>query len=1082
MKLLYSFSGNGILGSKINFIIVQGGTIMVHVSDEIRNLPAYGSPQAEEMPMFAENRVHQRSSGNPYPNRVVLETDRRLPQENPFRIITLENEYLRLELMPELGGRIYSAFDKRTGYDFFYKQHVIKPALIGMLGSWISGGVEFNWPCHHRPSTFMQTDVSVERHPDGAVTVWMSEHEPLDRMKGMVGIHLAPGEARFDTRMKVYNRTPDRHSFLWWENAAVPVHPKYRLVFPPDVKYVQFHYRKNVTTYPVASGVYNGIRMGSGTDISLHGNTRQPTSYFCGKTRYGFFGGYDEEKNCGVIHVADRHVSAGKKMFTWAYNQLSESWERALTDTDGAYAELMAGSYSWNQPDFAWLAAYESREFSQMWYPVGNIGTPLIACRELAVSVHDGALHLAATAPIRDAMLIANGKPIPLAMTPDEPMHVPFSEEISTLELKDRDGACLLQYQQPEPEREPLPATIPDNPTLDQLKSAEECYRIGVHCEQYRDPAARPEGYYAEALRRDPDHPTALTAMARILLSQQKPEKALETAEHAWHVLTVRNFHPESGELQYTLGRIHEALGQDEDALEWYLQAAWASDARSRAMTRAAMIAGRQGRASSMIEYAEKALEYQVHNETATLLHAIGCRKMGREKEAEQILSGLLAFDPLNATGRALQLGATDAFFATLLSDPAQTVLDCCEELADAGETGLAADLLSSLPEKTIMTAYVLAMLKGTAATPSETAKLPIGAAYPSRPIEYRALRQALAQNPKDARAHELLGCLLYGLGNHKEGETCFARAAELAPEAMYLRNLSVALFRDPGKRDRVLPLLDEALLKKPHDPQLVFEKAHVMHRTGTDPNAIVAFLEGEPAEREDIRIEFARALNLSGRYEDALHLLSAHRFTPCEGGEHAVAEQYMFAHYALGRRLLSAGDPEAALDHFRAAQTLPQNLGAGLWNEVLLVPHRYFEARCLQEMNLNTEVEELLRWLLSIKQDYFTDMHLPELPCWQAAAMKQMGRDAEARELLSAHARAQDRAERARDAGYRRTTPFFLSYMEDAATLRRSLCAWQRAMIAWAGGDETGAAQWAGRSLEGEPANLYARLMARGN
>ena len=105
--------------------------------------------------------------------------------------------------------------------------------------------------------------------------------------------------------------------------------------------------------------------------------------------------------------------------------------------------------------------------------------------------------------------------------------------------------------------------------------------------------------------------------------------------------------------------------------------------------------------------------------------------------------------------------------------------------------------------------------------------------------------------------------------------------------------------------------------------------------------------------------------------------------------------------------------------------------------------------------------------------------MHLPELPCWQAKALFLKGREPEARELLAAHERAQDEAERARDAGYRKTTPFFISYMEDAAKQRRSLCAWQLAMIRWAAGDPKGAAEWARKSLEGEPDNLYARLTA---
>ena len=175
----------------------------VTVTDGSLVLPTYPEPPAEVLPMFAENRVHQRTSGNPYPNPVVLQVCREKKVEKSYRCITLENEYLKLEILPELGGRIYSALDKTTGYDFFYKQHVIKPALIGCLGSWISGGLEFNWPFHHRASTFMPVDVFVERTASQGVVVWLSEHDPIDRMKGMVGICLEPGQAIFETRMRL---------------------------------------------------------------------------------------------------------------------------------------------------------------------------------------------------------------------------------------------------------------------------------------------------------------------------------------------------------------------------------------------------------------------------------------------------------------------------------------------------------------------------------------------------------------------------------------------------------------------------------------------------------------------------------------------------------------------------------------------------------------------------------------------------------------------------------------------------------------------------------------------------------------
>ncbi len=1054
----------------------------VTVRDEVRMMLSYASPEAEDWPMFAENRVHQRSSGNPYPNRVVMRVDRGTPVERPFRVITLENEYLRIELMPQLGGRIFSACDKRTGYDFFYRQHVIKPALIGMLGSWVSGGCEFNWPCHHRPGTFMPVNVSVEEEADGAVTVWMGDHEPLDRMMGMVGVRLAPGEARFDTRMRVYNRTPSRHSFLWWENAAVPVNEQYRLVFPPDVHYVQFHYRKSVTSYPVASGVYNGIRLGDGTDISFHRNTRRPTSYFCADTDYDFFGGYDEGRRCGVIHVADPTVSVGKKMFTWAYSQLSQSWETALTDTDGPYAELMAGSYSMNQPDFAWLMPYESKTFSQMWYPVGGIGLPLCACREAAVAVHDSRVWLQLTVRLEDAEIIIGQAPaVRFSAGPDGEISFPAEGEVRTLILRDAKGRTLLDYHRPEENAAyPMPDTIPDNPTLDALHSAAEATLMGVHAEQYRDPAIRPSAYWREALRRDPEYAPALIRLAEYELDHLRPQPALTLARRAWKALTARNFHPESGECQYLMGRILEALGEDREAAGWYTQAAWAQDARARALTRAAQLAGRSGDWDRMADLAAAALGEHAGNETARLLRAIALRHLRPGTERGE-LDALIALDPLNMTALALRDGVSDRLYAAMGADACQAALDIAEDLHQAGETALAAEVLEKLPRPCAQTEYVRAFLLGDDAPLAAAAVLDCGIAYPSRYLEYQALRHAVSRTPGDAQARYLLGCLLYARENAEAAAEVWEQAIRLAPEdSRAYRCLAVAYYSHLHRRQEALPLLDRALALRPGDSQLVWEKALVMTRLGRPAAEIAAFLEGERPDREDIVIELCRAYNRMGAWDRALALLTRTRFTPCEGGEHAVAEQYMFACHAQGRRAMADGRDDEALARFRQAQRLPDSLGAGLWNDVLLVPHRYYEGVCLNRLGRREEAEEAFRWILSFQQDYFTDMHLPELPCWQALAHRQLDEPAPAQALIAAHLRRQDIAETRVDAGYYRTTPFFICYMEDPAAQRRAAVLWQRAMADFAAGAPTAPAL-AQEALALDPANLYAGLLAQG-
>ena len=113
----------------------------------------YEAGDPSPYPMYLDHRVYQGSSGKVYPIPFTehVADD---PIVRTWQAVHLENEYLRVMVMPELGGRIHIGYDKTTGYDFFYRNNVIKPALVGLAGPWISGGVEFNWPQHHRPATY----------------------------------------------------------------------------------------------------------------------------------------------------------------------------------------------------------------------------------------------------------------------------------------------------------------------------------------------------------------------------------------------------------------------------------------------------------------------------------------------------------------------------------------------------------------------------------------------------------------------------------------------------------------------------------------------------------------------------------------------------------------------------------------------------------------------------------------------------------------------------------------------------------------------------------------------------------------
>ena len=221
-------------------------------------IPTYEVGVPEKNPMFLEKRVYQGSTGVVYPYPVIEKIEDK-PHDKKYNALWLENKYIKIMVLPELGGRVQMAYDKIKQRHFIYYNNVIKPALVGLAGPWISGGIEFNWPQHHRPSTFMPVDYTIERLEDGGATVWVSERERMFHQRGAAGFTLRPDRAVLEIRGRVYNPTPIPQTFLWWANPAVAVNDHYQSVFPADVNAVYDHGKRDVSTFPIATGTYYKI-------------------------------------------------------------------------------------------------------------------------------------------------------------------------------------------------------------------------------------------------------------------------------------------------------------------------------------------------------------------------------------------------------------------------------------------------------------------------------------------------------------------------------------------------------------------------------------------------------------------------------------------------------------------------------------------------------------------------------------------------------------------------------------------------------------------------------------------------------
>ena len=1014
----------------------------------------YPEAPAEELPMFAENRVHQRTSGNPFPNKVVVEAQREVKIEKEYTVIRLSNEYIELAILPELGGKIWYAKDLKNGYEFIYKNNVVKPALIGVLGSWTSGGMEFNWPFHHRASTFMPVNYEIERG-DGYVTVWLAEHDPIDRMKGMVGVTLKEGECMFETKVKLDNLTDLRKSFLWWENTAVPVNKQYEIFFPEDVNYVRFHYKRSVTTYPVANndrfGAYNGIYYGGDTDISKHKNTLRATSYFSADSEYDYFGGYDHGKRGGIVHIADHHISPGKKMFTWAYSQLAKTWENALTDSDGQYAELMAGCYSDNQPDFSWLAPNETKKFSQKWYPIHGAGTPAFANDNFAL-FNGEKLLLQAVREYKNAKIkICRG-----GKTEENTADIACYEIFEAGEKLSRGdeitvvsscGETILNYVYGKKFEREIPLPRKEYPYYKNIKSAQELYKLGLHAEQYRSPEYRAEVCYEEALKRDDKHVPSMVSLAEIYYKKYLFDKALNIINRAEKIACEYNTRLESGRLYYLKGLILSAMGDKNQAYDYYYKAYFASDYKNVSLLKLTLADISKNDLRAAEAHAGECVGTNAFSCVARAYSAYICALCGNKEKAITKLNKAINEDKLNLYALAFKAILSDdykAFCEKITTDISQNLMDICEKMFEAGLNGEIEKLILGVKKYRELAAMPLYLLDFVS-DKNFTEHSKEGIAFPSRIYEAEILKAACEKNPSDFSARYYMGALYCGKENFENGLKYFKQADEIKADYRVKRCLAVAYYSHFKNLNAAKKYLREAIeISSPNEKQLTFEYAYFLAKTGAPASKIITFLKSRNLNRDELIVELARAYNHANLPDEALKILLERKFVACEGGEHYIADQYMYAYYLKGKTAYEKGDYAAAVKLLEKALTLPQSLGSGLWCDVKKTPHLYFIAKCYNKLGEKAKEQETYKQFDFYKLDYFTNMYLYTYRYYLAQAYKNAGRKADGEKLIREGIESDLSEINKKSMGYFSTTPFFISYIDDNVSARKTYYAYR--------------------------------------
>lgn len=926
-------------------------------------IPTYKIGNPEVDPIFFTGRVYQGAEGYiyPYPLYDVL-TEEKIDKE--YEILRLDNQYVNIGVLPEIGGRILQATDLTNNYHFFYTQTGIKPALIGMLGAWLSGGVEWNIPDHHRASSYMPVDWKLEENKDGSKTAWVGETELRHRLKWSVGITVHPNRSWVEARVKVVNPTPMIQSMLYWANVSVHCNEEYQVVFPPDVQAGTDHSKVYFTPWkegPITS------RSNQNVDLSWWKNfTESGRSIFAWDSKMSFLAGYDHGKDAGTVHVANRHQVPGKKFFLWGNTPSGHMWNKILSDNDGHYLELMVGAYSDNQPDYSWINPGEIREFSQIWFPLKGIKGCKNATIEGAVNFEpaENGQYLVgynATTTYNNARVIVKYKDQILMdkridIDPNkyflDKVSVPSQakpEELYTA-LYNANGEVLVDYTPVKLDDKELPKVIDGTKAVKDYDTVEELYLAGLRVDQFNNARLSYMDFYEEALRRDPNDARVNIEVGKHFIRQGEWTKAEEHLLRAQGRLAHDYTRVMNTEGNYYLGYLYRLMGKKIESEENLWAATYTPAFKHPAFYQLAVAASNEKNYEGALKLVDESLLVGAHDLQALTLKAFILRQLGKKAEAKETLQLIKSIDPLDYMSEfeASFLDKGDAsFLAGTRKNRSEGIIAVQELLEVAanyltfGDVKDARTVLDAAiavgtpfadyPLVQLYRAYTFLPDNQTEATIAiqKAGTLSNNNNFPLRTEELPIFEALLKVQPNDANLHYYYGNLLYYLGQKEKGLAEWHKSVDLNPNnALACRNVGFGEGQ-VGNLDASMKYYDMAIKANPNDALLMTESDKIYEKAGAPIETRLKRMEknlNTVMKHDDAVMRLLSIYNETGKYDKAAKIMENRHFHLWEGGGE-IHTIYVNSHMLNGMTLLKKKNYQKAINELDLAMQYPTNL-----------------------------------------------------------------------------------------------------------------------------------------------------------
>jgi tetratricopeptide (TPR) repeat protein len=909
-------------------------------------LPTYPWWPAVKHPYF---RGTDKVNIYPYP---MLDFLSREKTSRTYRTVVLENEYLRLTFLPDLGGKVHEVIDKTTGQPMFYVNQVIKPGLIGQCGAWVSGGIEWNTgPQGHTVGCMQPVPVEIlPRTADGSQSVAIGETERIYGTKWTVVVTLRPGRSFIEERIRIYNPTDHIRPYYFWNCTAVPNTPGFRFIYPMTLG--SDHDGTKFFQWPFHEG----------KDLTRGTNYQDASSIFAYGCDQDFFGSYHHDLQRGVVAYANRHQLPGKKAWTWGWGSYGRMHQMDLTDDDGPYNEVQTGPLL-TQADVGKLDPHEVVSWQEWWYPVHNLDGFTFANRDLAVNAteENGRLRLRmmGSGQWKSVKVTVRQKRRELgqartSISPRQTAEVAFDlgTAATPCRVSVRTGATVLaEFDVPLT----LPRRQPPEPRATG-HSPSERVRLGwQHYLFARFPEA--EAAFRQALQQDDRSAEAQAGLALLSLDRD-PRAALD------HAQAALDRDPDFGLARYLFAAAALRHGADSFALDGAWQASLDPRTAVAGRALAARILIRRGDLQAAAAALGEEGPWQI-DLAARNLRAFASLELNDRAKAMALARQNLEVDPLDTFARSIlwQARAEDRWLTLprLLRDDPRQVLELVVaydrlERPNTSLRILQECYVTQVPpeDRDPILSYWFAYLTATTGQPGASREhiaellrvaqsAPADAVFPHHPETHKPLAWAQANHTADGKAALYLGHLDFAHGRHAEGRGMWQRAASTgAAAAIAWRALGMASLTLDQDAETAAQWLTQAHHADPADAIVARDLAR----------ALLALADGAPSaeQRRELTLQvrdvltaafangrgrsdfvalLARAQNRLGAYADTARLLDSVRITIWEGAREAH-DLFVEAHVMLGEAEFAAGRPAEALRHFDRALEYPENLATG--------------------------------------------------------------------------------------------------------------------------------------------------------